>query len=392
MEYRPFYLSREWVKQGHKVTIIGASYGHLRQHQPLVEKDFQEENVDGIKYVWFKTPEYGGAGARIRNIMSFVWKLMKYKKKIARLYQPDIVIASSTYTIDNIPAHKIAKAVKAKYIYELHDIWPLSPMLIGGYSKYHPFILVMQWGENYAYKHVDKVISLLWNAEEHCKEHGLTEGKFICVPNGYNPQEWTDGAFNQDIPIEHSNCFTKLKDKVIVGFSGSFSPSGALMTLIDTAAELKNDTRIHFVLVGNGSEEESLRNRVYELDLKNVTFLPAVPKKLVPSIITNFDIGYMGGFHSVLHKYGTSYNKMTDYMLSGLPILQAIDEPGSIVVKTGCGIQVDAENPINNAKAILKMVDMPLEERQKMGELGRFYAMQNLTWKKLSEDFIQAII
>lgn len=391
MEYRPYYLSREWVKQGHNVTILAASYGHLRQHQPNVDKDFQVEVIDGIKYVWLKTPQYGGSIARIRNIMTFMWKLRCNEKRIADLYKPDVVIASSTYTTDNISAHRIAKYAKAKYVYELHDIWPLSPMLIGGYSKYHPFIMVMQWGENYAYKHADKVVSLLWNAENHCKEHGLKEGKFVCVTNGYQPEEWTEDAFHQNIPTEHSNAFSELKEKTIVGFAGSLSPSGALMTFVQTANELKNRKDIQFVLVGKGQDELMLRNYVNEKSLDNVTFLSAVPKKTIPSIINYFDIAYMGGTHSILHQYGTSYNKLTDYMLSGKPIVQSIDEPGSLVEKLGCGIRVEAENATVAAKAICVIADMSKEDRSEMGERGKVYAINNLKWGTLAQKFVEAI-
>ena len=90
MEYRPYYLAKEWVKQGHQVTILGASFSHLRQYQPQVKKDFQEENIDGIKYVWFKTPEYGGSIARIKNMMTFLWKLRKNVIKIAEQYEPNL--------------------------------------------------------------------------------------------------------------------------------------------------------------------------------------------------------------------------------------------------------------------------------------------------------------
>ena len=392
MEFRPYYLAREWKRLGHKVTILGASFSHLRQNNPKIEHDFSEEEIDGINYVWFKTPEYCGAFGRIKNILSFVFKLQRSAKRVSELYHPNIVVASSTYPIDNYPAHRIAKFSGAKYAYEIHDLWPLSPMVIGGYSKFHPFVIAMQWGENYAYRHVDKVISLLWNAEQHCREHGLKEGKFECVPNGFNPEEWTKEALNQDLPPEHKFAFNELKGKTIVGFAGGFASSGALMTLVIAANELKFHDKIHFVLVGNGPEEDNLKKYIVIHQLNNITFLPSVPKKMVPAIIQRFDIAFMGGVHSILHQYGTSYNKLTDYLLSAKPIVQAIDEPGSIVERLGCGLRVEAENVSETVSAIIRIVSLTPEQREELGKKGRDYAVRNLEWKALAQKFLDAVM
>ena len=391
MSFRPYYMSREWVKQGHNVTIIASSFSHLRQKQPTVVKDFQEETIDGVKYVWLKCNEYGGSIARIKNIASFVWKLQCNAKNIAKTYKPDLVIASSTYPLDNVPANKIAKLAGAKHCYEAHDIWPLSPMVIGGYSKWHPFILVMQWAENFACRKSDKVISLLWNSEEHYQECGLKHGKFSCIPNGFASDEWDPKFASIPLSEEHERLFVSLKDKVVVGFAGGFAASGALGTLINVANCLREESRLAFVLIGKGPEKEALEKQVKDYGLSNVHILPAVPKKMIPAVNARFDIAYMGGVHSVLHQYGTSYNKMTDYMLSGKPIVQAIDEPGSIAERTGCGVQVEAENPLRISEAIIKLAVLSKAERDEMGMRGRKYALENLEWGTLAKRFLKII-
>lgn len=388
MEYRPWHLGKEWVKQGHKVYVLAADHSHLRLHNPSVRHDLGSEQRDGITYIWLKTPAYEGSWRRIANMLVFVAKLNCYVKKIARLTKPDVVVASSTYPLDNYPACKIARRVGAKYIYEVHDLWPLSPMLIGGYSPRHPFIRVMQRAENYAYRHVDKVVSLLWNSESHMREHGLAEGKFCCVPNGYDPADWTEEKRSLPLPEEHQRLFDSLQGKIVVGFAGGFAASGALMTLLQAAALLKDNERLHFVLVGKGSEEKALKSSAREMQLSNVTFLPPVDKRMVPAICTHFDIAYMGGVHSRLHAYGTSYNKMTDYMLAGLPIVYSVDEAGAAVARVGCGVQIEAENAEAVAETVVKMMEMSQTERRAMGERGRQYAQQRLSWSRLAEDFL----
>lgn len=389
MEYRAYYLAKEWVKKGHQVTIVAACFSHLRLKNPDVKSDYQEEMIEGIKYLWIKTPPYEGSLKRILNMGTFVMKVNKYAKKLSRDCKPNLVIAGSCYPLDNYVAYKIAKLSGAKYTYEVRDIWPLSPMLIGGYSPKHPFIWVMQKAEDYAYKHVDKVVSLLWNAEGHMLEHGLAKGKFVCVPNGYYPEEWTEEKRNLQLPEEHQNTFESLNGKVIVGFAGGFAASGNVITLVNAAVVLKDRKDIHFVLVGKGPEKYSYEKVIKDNDLQNITILPAVNKSLIPAINSHFDIAHLGGLHSELHQYGTSYNKMTDYMLCSLPIVQSVDEPGSVVERVGCGIRVEAENVKAVASAIEKLAAMTPDERREMGEKGRKYVEENLPWSKLADDFLK---
>lgn len=388
MEFRPYYMAREWVKSGHRVLIIGATYSHLRRIQP----DKGRQHVDGIDYYWVKTNVYKGNGlGRVYSMFLFVFKLMFCLRNVCRSFDPDLVIASSTYPLDIYPAKKIAKKYHAKLVYEVHDLWPLSPMEVGGYSKWHPFIQVMQWAENYAYKNADKVISFLWNSEQYMREHGLAKGKFKCIPNGYRKEDWEGPVFLKNLPEEHRVLFGQLEDKVIVGFAGGFAASGSLHTLIQAAATLHEHAALAFVLVGRGVEEDTLKGMVKEKGLQNVYFLPSVEKKHIPLINSRFDIAFMGGVHSCLHKYGTSYNKLTDYMLSSKPIVQAIDEPGSLVERIRCGIRVEAENPEQVADAIIKIANMSFEERRIMGERGRKYAIENLEWNSLANAFIAEV-
>ena len=144
MEFRPFMMGRHWVKAGHKVTIVASSFSHLRGQNPdLMGKKYLDETIDGVRFFWIHGNHYNGNGFdRVRNILSFVNGLYHYQTEIVGKDKPDVVIASSTYPMDMYPAVHIAAKHGAKIVYEVHDLWPLSPMEVGGMSKYHPFIQI----------------------------------------------------------------------------------------------------------------------------------------------------------------------------------------------------------------------------------------------------------
>lgn len=388
MEYRSYYMSREWVKSGHKVMIAGASFSHLRKQQPPVGR----ENIDGIEYVWLKTRSYEGNGmARVLTMVEFV-KECYSNKKLFIDFKPDVVVASSVYTFDIYPAHYIAKKCGAKLIYEVHDLWPLSPMVIGGYSKYHPFIWLLQRGEDYAYKHVDLVVSMLDKAFPHMQRHGLDEKRFVYVPNGYLADEWKN-TDSQQLPQQHLELLQSLRSegRTIIGFAGGHTQSTAMQVFVEAADKLRINSNIAFVTIGQGPQKDELISMAKSRNLTNIHFLPPISKTLIPKAISYFDICYMGGVHSMLHKYGTSFNKMTDYMLSQKPIIMSIDEPDSVVQRCGCGIQVEAENADQVADAILKIAALTEAERAEMGRKGYDYAVEHLEYATLAKQFIQSI-
>ena len=387
MEYLPFYMAREWVRMGHNVTIVAADFSHLRSKQP----NTGYECIDEINYVWLNTPKYKGNGVgRVLNMLSFIKGLFNNYKKIIGRTSPDLVIASSTYPLDIYPAKYIASKYKAKLVYEVHDLWPLSPMELGGMSKYHPFIMVMQAAENYAYKVVDKVISMLPKAEEHMIEHGLKPDKFIYVPNGIDVSEWSKET--RKISEKHEMCIEKLKaqNKFIIGYAGGHAISNALTFLIK-AAEKIEDSNIFFVFVGKGNEKDKLESLVKMKNLGNIVFLEAINKQAIPDLLHKFDCLYIGWNKIPLYRFGVCPNKLFDYMMAGKPIIHSITAGNDLVKEADCGISVPAEDIDAIAKSIIKIKKLAKQERDEMGKRGKEFVIKNHDYKILAKKFLDSL-
>ena len=391
MEYRPYYLAREWVRAGHQVQIIASSTSHVRSSAPILNNQERlDETIDGIQYTWFKTPTYTGNGiSRVKNMAAFVLRLFREGSTIANTFKPDIVIASSTYPMDIWPAHRIAKLANAKLIFEVHDLWPLSPMELGGMSKWHPFILLVQQAEDYAYHHSDVVVSMLPKVRAYMESRGMASHKLHIIPNGIDPAEWQ----NDNLPELETSISTQLSQFKhqgipIVGYAGAHGVANALETLLDTAQLLK-DEKIAFVLVGGGPDKETLLKRVEREKIENVVLLNSVKKNQIPALLQHFDIAYIGLQSQPLFRFGIAPNKLMDYMMAARPVLMAIDSGNDPVTEAGCGLTVPPENPQAIAQGIRQLLTLSKTEREIMGQHGRDYILQNHTYPVLAKHFLE---
>ncbi|MXR38077.1 glycosyltransferase family 4 protein [Craterilacuibacter sinensis] len=390
MEFRPYYLAREWVKAGHEVNIVAADYSHLRQHNPEISKAYADQSIDGIRYTWCRTPHYDGNGAkRVVNIFAFLRRLMGLSGRFIRDWKPDLVIASSTYPLDTIPAAFIAGKTGARLAYEVHDLWPLTPVEVGGMSPKHPFIRLLQWAEDFGYKKADTVVSMLPCAHDYMVAHGMDPAKYAVVPNGVDVAEWQGET--EALPAEHQAAIARLKadKRFLLGYAGGHGLANALDFLLQAASRLK-DAPVTFVLVGDGPDKAALQAEAKALELDNVVFLPAIAKRAVPAFLAEMDALYIGWRKLPIYRFGINPNKLFDYMMAGKPVIHSVDAGNDIVASAGCGISVTSEDADAIAGAVRAMMAATPNARGRMGAAGRQYVLANHDYKVLARRFLQA--
>jgi len=393
MAFRPYYLSKEWIKSDiHKVNIVASSYSHLRNIQPNVSKDLSNEFIDGIQYSWIKTIEYKSNGVkRFINILQFILKLFKYSNYFVKKNKPDIVIASSTYPMDIWPAYNIAKKSGATLIFELHDVWPLSLIEAGGLSKIHPFVVISAIAEKSVYKLSDKIISMLPAIHEHCRYNNYDLSKVTVIPNGIDIKEWvTPDASLIPTNIKKIIDLAKMNKQRVLCYTGAHGLPNDLDNLLDAAKNLKTESVI-FLLIGNGNHKNKLLKRVETEIIDNVYMFESIPKKTIPSILDSCHIAFIGAKNQPLYRFGISPNKIMDYMMSGTPIISAINAGNDPVKDAGCGISVIPQDSLMLSEAIKSLCALSDEELSKMGLAGQAYAIENYAYHNLASQFLSVL-
>ncbi len=391
MEYRPFYLAREWAAHGHSVTVLAANYSHLRTSQPVVGADLETTEEEGVRFRWLRANKYAGNGVgRVSNMLAFIGKLFAYADRIGREEHPDVVICSSTYPLDIYPGAKIARSAGAQLVFEVHDLWPLTPVLLGGYSPTHPYIRCLRRAEEWAYRNAERVISILPNTREYMVSRGLDPRKFAHVPNGV-PVSQVLSAQN-DLPgaAKVRVAQERKRGRFLVGYAGGINLAMALGTLLEAASILGSD-EVSFFLAGDGPEAGNLRAQLARSNLDNFHLLGHIPKLSILNFLSTMDVLAIPWHRSPLYAFGVSPNKIFDYMLAGRPIVQACDASNDLVAEAKCGLTVPPENPRALADAVRHLQRLPVIERQRLGENGRQFVCQHHDYRNLASHFLAAL-
>ncbi|KPF50039.1 glycosyl transferase [beta proteobacterium AAP51] len=389
MEFRPYYLAREWVRAGHRVQIVAADFSHVRAVQPPPG----DSVVDGIRYRYYPTPAYQGNGlGRVKNIGAFLRQLWADTPRLIAEAQPDVVIASSTYPMDIWVARRIARRAGAKLVYEVHDLWPLSPIELSGMSRRHPFIVLCQAAEDAAYRDADVVVSMLPKVHGHMASRGLDLKKLHIVPNGIALDEWegVPEPLREDAAQALAAARAAAGAGPVVGYAGSMGEPNALDVLLDAAAQLRGEP-LRFVLVGSGHEQARLAARVQAEGLTNVTMLPPIPKAQVRGFLAQVDIAYIGWQRVSLYRFGIAPNKLMDYMMAARPVLHSVEAGNDPVAEAGCGLTVPPQDPAAVAAGLRRLAALPAAERAAMGERGRAFVQAHHTYPVLARRFIEAV-
>jgi len=379
---RHFYLGKEWVKQEHNVSIFTSNSNHLTDSLPKFKSRSYRENIDGVNTIWLNglKPKKSSGLSRILSWLHFEWQLFWVSKK--KLNRPDVIIASSLSLLTVINAYIFSKRYKAKFIFEVRDIWPLSAIELGNYSKYNPFIILLSAIEKFGYKKSNAIVGTIPNLGSHVEEVIGSRAKCYCIPQGISLD-----FYNESKPLspEYQEQYLP-KDKFIVVYAGTLNANNPLGTLIEAAEILKDNKQIHFLIVGKGDRKEHLIE--VSKNLQNVSFPPPINKNQVNNLLQSVNVCY-DSFSSELARFGLSRNKWIDYMYAAKPIICSYSGFQSMINEAACGSFVEYGNTKVLAEEILKYSKMPQHQINDIGENGQRFLIENRTFHKLAAEYLQ---
>jgi len=377
------------IEKGYKVVLIKGSYTHLSEDiTPSNEKyNIYSDDVEGrLKIVSVKTPKYDANSfiGRVWNFFIFFWRVLFFK--VNTLPKPSIVIVSSMPLFCVLNGVYLKWKYKFPFILEVRDIWPLTPIMIGGISKYNPFMLLLTYLEKLGYKKADLIVSTLPLLGNHIKNIlPRLKYKFAYITNGFLLEKTNK---NSSDDFKDTALLEKIKDKFVIGYTGTLGEANGMQYLIEAAVLLKNRVDIHFVLVGEGYKKDNLIALSNKNNLTNISFINKVPKKYIKWYLNQFDVCYIGWNDIPLYQFGISANKIYDYMCSAKPILMSGNIGADPIQLAKSGKTVPPSNPDAIASAIHEFYAMNKKDLRILGDNGRKYFLENYTYNILADKYV----
>lgn len=371
---RHFELARELTTRNWRVTVAASDFHyHSRNYTRRPGPDSRApvpEHLEGVDFLWLWSAPY------TRNDWRRGWNWVSFGQSLSRWQpngsSPQVVIGSSPHLFAARAGARMASRLGVPFVLEVRDLWPESLLAAGGRKgpAYHAFGAMARR----LYDRADRIVVLARGSAEHIARYGVDERKIVYVPNGVDVTAFTK------LPRATSD------DSFTLVYAGAHGPANGLDAVLDAAERLRDDSRVRFLLVGDGPAKSALREDAVRRNLSNVEFREPVAKSEIPALFASASAGLMVLRDSPLFAYGVSPNKLFDYFGAALPVVCNV--PGDVagmVADANGGEQAKDSSGAALADAVRRLVARPPAEREKMGLAGRAWVAREHSRPVLAE-------
>jgi glycosyltransferase involved in cell wall biosynthesis len=303
---------------------------------------FAVKTAGEIPFVFVKsTPYKSNSLDRIRNMYVFARNVVKLKNILPQLIgKPDVIIASSVHPLTCIAGLKLGKYYKVPVIVEIRDLWPATLVSLGAIKQSSLIAKILYCGEKSIYKRADAIIFTMEGGRQYIIDKKWIDavdlGKVFYINNGVDLSRFDENVIRNPV----HDCDLSNGEQRNFVYTGSVQKANDLKALIDVFSTVRL-YKAKLLIWGSGNEKQQLEEYCKSNNISNVVFKGRVPKKMIPSIVTQ---SYMNVLHNVsldVHKYGMSMNKLFEYLASGKPVLATSDYGYNIIGAFECGITSD---------------------------------------------------
>ncbi len=360
-----FYdIAKTFVQQGYEVECITTGFQHFmkapRNKELILSQGYP------FKITFIETPAYK-KNVDIRRVLSN----KKAEQNLKKYLTQSIKKYDAVYVA--IPANNIAamvtgicKANRVPVVVDIEDLWPeaMSMVIKKDWIRkilLHSFIRNAEM----TYRNADGIIGTSEDYTDRAFKKRERNIPAQTVYVGCNLIDFDEGVEKYSAKIE------KQDDEFWVAYAGSISTSYDIKTLIDAGYLLCNSVlsgkKVHIQILGTGSLKDELET--YSAKMDNIHFwgFTAYPK--MAAALTKADVVInsfvKGAPQSIVNKIG-------DYLASGKPMINTLENPVfcRLVNRNNIGLNIEPGKVDVMVDAIKKYAENEnLKDRQ--GENAR---------------------
>lgn len=350
---RPWQFARRLAADGHEVTLIAGS------------RQARTTYVEGVRIVHVRAP-YANAAGPVKRILAFLLFVLRATLLAVRT-PADVVFASSTPLTVAVPGMIGALTNRARFVFEVRDLWPTVPIELGVLTN--PVLRFLARAlERLTYRRADTVIALSDDMAAGVRSVNPTV-PVVVIPNASDFSLFPDPSEAPGIREEQGWA----PDETVLVYAGSFGRIYNLAWVVDLAAALRSHG-VRVVMYGNGGSMPALRQRAREHGLDVDALLPGrVRRQDLARVLAAADATISSVLRlKVLEP--ASINKVFESMAAQKPVL--FNHDGwltELMTKHHAGWRLD-DDPARAALQLQDIVARPAELREageRSAELGR---------------------
>jgi colanic acid biosynthesis glycosyl transferase WcaI len=374
-------LCENLVRLGCEASVISAV-----PHYPTgsVSEEFrgrllqreQRRGVD-VSRVWVPSINRARLGMRL-------WGFLCYQllaTVIGLRYHYDVLVASNPALEVALPFLVLGLLRRKPVIFSVHEIYPDIGVKLGIF-RHRPVVRLVDSMERFCLRSAACVRVLSEGYKKALEARGLPSSKVAVI------YDWVDTDFIR--PRPRRNTFSSqwnLDDSFVVMYAGNIGPTQGLEQVLEAARLLAAEHCIRFVFIGDGSARNSLQQTVHDAGLSNIQFIPFQPRELLPLVLASADVSLI----TLRRGLGTDSvpSKLYSILASGRPVIAATDigtDARNLILRAGCGLSVEPENPQALAQAILDLYGDDVY-RGALGANGRAYVVQHHSMTPNAREF-----
>lgn len=304
-------LSREFVRQGHELTVLLPS--------PDLDEPWRIEVVDGIKVLRLKAPKTKDIGYVRRTIGEFLMPFAM-RRNLRKCEMTDVKWDGVVWYAPSIFHGPLARTLKtesaARGYLIIRDIFPEWAADMGLMRRGGPAYRFFDAVAHYQYSVADVIGVQTAGNLPYFDRWKQVPGRRLEVL-----QNWLDKPANRHATIRIDE--TPLAGRRVFVYAGNMGVAQGMDVILELAARLAHRDDVGFLFVGRGSDAERLAALAEQRGLSNVVFRDEVHPDEIPDLYSQCDIGIVALDYR--HKSHNIPGKFLTYMQSGLPVLANVN-------------------------------------------------------------------